>query len=98
MRIEVLDVDTGFSIHYSYQGSYELSHKNKETQKIRSPISNVPPNSKNMPLEEDKIDTVKLAEAINLARRYSVQNEYDLMQVRFSFRVCNRQIMEEHFC
>jgi hypothetical protein len=34
---------------------------------------------------EDKLDTVKLAQAINLARRYSVQNEYDLMQVRFFF-------------
>jgi hypothetical protein len=45
---------------------------------------------------EDKLDTVKLAQAINLARRYSVQNEYDLMQVRFLFgfameRSCERR-------
>jgi hypothetical protein len=50
-----------------------------------------------MPLE-DKLDTVKLTEAINLARRYSVQNEYDLMQVRFSFWICNWKIVEERFC
>jgi hypothetical protein len=57
-------------------------HK-KEIQKI-SPSVTTSPTGKKMPLE-DKLDTAKLTQAIYLARRYSVQNEYDFVQVHFSF-------------